>query len=264
MRRLSLAVCALVSLVASPLVSQEPPPDEPSFATLCMIDWSIGPIWAGASRGCAPVVQPLQAPNRPCRTRYSTSQGTAEEARLDYDAEGRLREVEHVGRGRAVYAYDAAGRLTTHTRHRPSYPPTSTTFTYAVGAREGDYTLSSDATHDAYGQRWHVEAGRIVSDELVHRDVLVSISRWLYEADVFVGVETTLCTTPSSSPSCEPSAPPSRSHVTRDRAGRIATWSNADIVQRYTYDARGRVTGIRTTSPRLRADMRIDYVCPSR
>lgn len=229
-----------------------------------MIDWSIGPVWAGAVQGCPPVVQPLQAPNRPCRTRYATSEDTAEVARLDYDAEGRLREVEHVGRGRAVYAYDAAGRLTTHTRRPTGYPPTTTTFTYAAGAREGDYTLWDDTSSDSYGHRWRVEAGRIVSEESLHDDAPVSTSRWLYESDVFVGVETTLCTTPSASPSCEPSAPPTRTHVTRDRAGRIATWSSADIVRRYTYDARSRLTRVRTTSPRLRTDMRIDYVCPSR
>lgn len=264
MRRLVWIVCVLVALAAAPLASQAPAREDVAFATLCMIEWSIGPIWAGASLGCPPVVQPLQAPNRPCRRRYSTSEGSREEARLDYDADGRLREVEEVGRGRAVYTYDAAGRLTTHTRRPTGYPPTSTTFTYAPGAREGDYTLTDDTTSDAYGHRWHVAAGRIVSDESLHDDVRDATSRWLYEADVFVGVETTLCTTPSSSPSCEPSAPPTRSHVTRDRAGRIATSTTADIVRTYTYDARGRVTRFRTTSPRLREDMRVDYVCPSR
>lgn len=261
MRRLVWSVCVLVALAASPLASQAPAREDVASATLCMIEWSIGPIWAGASVGCPPVVQPLQAPNRPCRRRYSTSEGSREEARLDYDADGRLREVEHVGRGRAAFAYDPEGRLTSHARRSTAYPASTTSYTYTAGARAGDYTISADTPPGDDGYRWRVEADRIVSTDSTEAGVALSIARALFEGDVFAGVETTLCTRPSSSPSCEPSGQPSRTHITRDRLGRIASWSNEDIVRRYTYDARGRLTRVRTESPRLRDDLRVDYVC---
>lgn len=257
--RLFWALCALFTVAASPVVGQERRADDTAFATLCMVDWSIGPIWAGSRLGCPPVLQPLRAPDRPCRTRYTTGDGTREEARLRYDAAGRLREVEHVGRRRASYAYDAEGRLTTHTTQTRGYPPTTTSFTYAQGAIADDTTASNDR------HRWQLEGGRVVSEESVHGAPdapPMSTARWIYENETFVGVDSVLCRAPSRDGArCEPSGSTNRSRITRDRAGRISRRTNGELTDLYTYDARGRVIRIRSASARFHDQMQVDYVC---
>lgn len=247
-------------LLTSPVVGQERPREDAAFATLCVVKWSIGPVWAGEQLGCPPVVQPLEAPNRPCRTRYSTGDGTREEARLRYDATGRLREVEEVGRARVTYVYDAEGRLTTRTRLATGYPPTTTTYTYAPG------TISDDTASSIDRHRWQVEGGRLVSAEYVYGAPdapPISASRWIYERERFVGVDTTLCRAPSRNGTrCEASGPAVRSRVTRDQAGRILRLTSGDTTALYTYDARGRVIRIQSASARFRDQMLVDYVCP--
>lgn len=258
-RRLWLII-SWVTAVTSPVVGQERPRDDAALATLCMVEWSIGPVWAGERLGCPPVVQPLAALNRPCRTRYSTGVGTREEARLRYDAAGRLREVEHVGRGRVTYAYDAEGRLTTRTRLTTGYAPITTTYAYARGM------ISDETTSSTERHRWQVEGGRLVSAEYVNGAPdapPMSVSQWIYERDRFVGVDAVLCRTPSRGGArCEPSGPVDRSRVTRDQAGRISRRTNGDTTDVYTYDPRGRVIRIRSASARFRDQMLVDYVCP--
>jgi len=262
--RLSWVICLCATLAASSVSGQEGETESPAFATLCMVEWSIGPIWAGGGLGCPPVVQPLSAPNRPCRKRYSTSAGTAEEALLRYDVAGRLSQVENVGHGRADYVYDAEGRLTTHT-HRPrGYPATTTSFVYTPGSRSGDYAISEEPSSSDYRNRWQIEAGRIHSSVYMSGASTLTTNRWVYESEVFVRVETIPCRGASSDASCVPSGPPSRMEVTRDRNGRIQRWTNGDVRNVYTYDSRGRLTRIRGTSARLQDDTRIDYVCPER
>lgn len=260
--RLAVTVCVWMVVAAAPVVGQERPSADTALATLCMVKWSIGPIWAGEQLGCPPVVQPLAAPDRPCRTRYSTGTGTHEEARLRYDAAGRLREVEHVGRGRVTYVYDAEGRLTTHTRLTTGYAPSVTSFAYAPGA------ITDDAPSSVDRHRWQVEGGRLVSSEYVYgaRDAPpMSTSRWIYESGRFVGVDTVLCRTPSrDGVRCEPRGAVEQSRITRDRAGRISRLTSGDNTTLYTWDVRGRVTRIRSTSTRFRDEMLVDYVCPDR
>lgn len=258
--RRSWLISSWVALVTSPVVAQERPRDDVALATLCMVEWSIGPVWAGERLGCPPVVQPLAAPNRPCRTRYSTSGGTREEARLRYDAAGRLREVEHVGRGRVTYVYDGEGRLTSYTRQTTGYAPTTTSFAYARG------TITDDTTSSTDRHRWQVEGGRLVSAEYVNGAPdapPMSASRWIYERERFVGVDAVLCRTPPRDGArCDPAGPVDRSRVTRDRDGRISRRTNGDTTDLYTYDARGRVIRIRSASARFRDQMLVDYVCP--
>ncbi len=260
---LAWTVCFFVAIAAPPVLGQAARPEGTAFATLCMVQWSIGPIWAGSRLGCPPVLQPLQAPNRPCRTRYSTSD-TREEARLRYDTAGRLREVEHVGRvgSRTSHVYDAEGRVTAHTRHTVG-PSETTSFAYAQGA------ISEDDSSSDYRHRWQLEGERLISEEYAQgaRDAPpFSVSRWIYEGAVFIGVDTIVCRTPPSDPSarCEPSGPPQRSSVRRDRTGRITGWTNGDDTDSFTYDARGRLTRTRSirASTRFQSELRVDYVCP--
>ena len=252
--------CGSVALVASSAEGQPRAPNDTPFATLCVVQWSLGPIWAGQRLGCPAVVQPLPSPDRPCRTRYTTGGGTAEEARLRYDAAGRLRAVEHVGRGRATFVYDAEGRLTSHTRQPAGYPPATTTFAYGPGAITDETTGSSER------HRWQVEGARVVAEEYVQGESgnpIVSVARTIDEDGVFVGVDSVLCRGPSrDGVRCEPAGPVDRSRVTRDRAGRIVRSTHGDTTFLYTYDARGRVSRIRSASARFRDQTLVDYVCP--
>lgn len=81
---------------------------------------------------------------------------------------------------------------------------------------------------------------------------------------VFVGVDDVQCRRPSTNGAlCEPDGPVDRSRVTRDRAGRIVGVTHGDSTQAYAYDARGRVTGIRSESPGFRDETLVSYGCPS-
>jgi len=226
--RLSWAIGTFVLIAAWPVAGQEAQGENLAFGTLCTVEWSIGPIWAGSTFGCPPVVQPMSAPNRPCRRRYSTSVGTAEEARLRYDAAGRLSQVESVGRARADYVYDAEGRLTTHTYRPSGYPPTTTSFVYTPGPRPGAYAISDDTTSSDYRNRWEIDGGQIRSSEYVSGASTLTTHRWIYEDGLFAAVETVLCQVPSSGGSCDPSGPPTRAEVVRDRAGRIQRRTDGD------------------------------------
>jgi YD repeat-containing protein len=260
--RLAGLVCGVVAIAAAPVDGQERPTNDVAHATLCMVDWSIGPIWNGERVGCPPVLQALPPLDRPCRTRYSTGVGTREEALLRYDAAGRLREVEHVGRGRASYVYDAQGRLTRHTRQTMGYSATTTTFTYGPGLITDDTTTSNER------HRWQVEAGRVVTSESLQGAPdapPMATSRSVVERGVFVGLDTVLCRTPArDGVRCDPTGPAQPSRVMRDRAGRIVRGTIGDLTEVYTYDARGRVTRIQSSTARFRDQMLVDYVCPAR
>ena len=229
--RSSWAIVAFVLVAAWPVAGQEARGPDVAFDTLCAVEWSIGPIWAGATLGCPPVVQPLSAPNRPCRRRYTNSQGTAEEARLRYDAAGRLSQVETVSHGTADYVYDATGRLTTHRRRPMGYPATTTSFVYTPGASADAYAIASQSSSSEERNRWDVDAGQIRASEYVMGAVR-STSRWIYENRSFVAVETIVCRDPSGDPSCDPSGPSTRATVVRDRAGRIRGWDERGVQQR--------------------------------
>jgi len=187
-----------------------------------------------------------------------------EDARLRYDDAGRLRELEHPGVRRTSYVYDAAGRLMTRTAHTLGYPPATESFEYT-----DDAITIADGSE--YWYRWRIEGGRFVSHEYVigsRGTPPFATSRWLYENDVFVGVETVLCRRPPTDPSavCEPSAPPERTAVTRDSRGRLRQWVGGSLTESFTYDARGRLTRIRgiDSATRFWTDHRIDYACPER
>jgi YD repeat-containing protein len=255
--RLAGLVCGVVAIAAAPVDGQERPTNDVAHATLCMVDWSIGPIWNGERVGCPPVLQALPPLDRPCRTRYSTGVGTREEALLRYDAAGRLREVEHVGRGRASYVYDAQGRLTRHTRQTMGYSATTTTFTYGPGLITDDTTTSNER------HRWQV----VTSESLQGAPDAppMATSRSVVERGVFVGLDTVLCRTPArDGVRCDPTGPAQPSRVMRDRAGRIVRGTIGDLTEVYTYDARGRVTRIQSSTARFRDQMLVDYVCPAR
>ena len=92
---------------------------------------------------------------------------------------------------------------------------------------------------------------------------IVSVARTLDEHGVFVGVDAVLCRGSSrDGVPCEPAGPVDRSRVTRDRAGRIVRRTHGDTTSLYAYDARGRVTRIRSASARFRDQTLVDYVCP--
>lgn len=263
MRPRSLALVAtLLSLAAAPVVAQQRPAPDLALATLCTVRNSLGPLWAGASVGC-PVVLPVLPPSdRPCRTRYTTGAGTREEARLHYDDAGRLREVEHPGRSRARYVYDRDGRLTSHTRQTVGYPASTTTFTWTADTVTDDTPGSDDRT------RWHLDGGRAVSWETIHGapDALpMAVSQAVLAQGIFAGVDTTLCRRNARTDArCESDGTAHPSRLTRDRAGHITRLTNEAATEVFTWDARGRLARIRSTSPRFHDETLVDYVCPTR
>ncbi len=259
-------LCSLLPFVASPAVAQERAIDR-SLATLCTVLAASGSLTEGAEVGCPVVLPVLPASDRPCRTRFVLGTMPRWEARLQYDAAGRLQAVDGHERGHLAFTWDLEGRMTASTQTFATRPPVTTTFTWTADTVRGHVSGTLRSI-------WHLEGGRAAWWETLP-DATGSrrtVTRTWVSQGVVSGVSVAPCrATPDGGERCESEWGDRQLGITRDRAGRIVARGHMNVSDRYryTWDGRGRITRIRHTEvmfseETLRFDTLVDYVCPAR